>query len=1546
MKNFHFEGLGKSRLSLHILLLGLLIFIAPHTASAVFSSDPVAETPAVELMDALADPNPHFLGNDHTQDGGFKDLHNPGLFINETDTYLNKGSVVTNDPAGQYAQKITISRFNFYASKEGNPVTPVVVKVDGDNDFTVLAVGQTRTNAEYDVGANDFPFASPLPVITLQPGDKIATGFIDADANGKNWGQGGNPIPADQNGSMGLKTVATHLDQDEVWALLPQPLIGFDPGAQDYQAYDPNIDTPAVVVGQKILTTNQGKDVQEYNLLRSYQYSIKFESETLFQGATVYPNKNQGGTPVVFSDGISQLAGTSVEGQASSIHVEEGYVAYLCYKLTDDANASNDETEVCKMHTPGDTDDFFAEDNKATFIKVDQNDPAKHGRWGDVIELPQRAIASAQTPDGRVLFWQGGQPVGAGNGISIIDPKTMIIGDTGAPANHDTFCPGPALMNDGSLILAGGGRGTIDPTNGEVYEDASSIFEWDKTSSTGSWVRTENMQEPHYYGTSVTLPSNEVFHALGSTVAANDWEEQSDNPEMWNGVSWEKLTGLDISPLHASNGFYNSNYYPYLHLMPNSNLFHSGGVPTMHEINPTAQKIYNQGVRAENDDYRHWGNAIMIDEGIIFISGGRSDKTESRKTTVLVDVNDELNIISEYAAPMGYDRAFHDMVQLPTGDVFVSGGQSSGKIFVDYGTVYPTELWDRQTNTWTEMAELTTPRNYHSTSLLLPDGRVWQAGGDCEHCGTNNYPAEKSFKHHYNLQFYSPPYLFNPDGTSATRPVITSAPVGENGVKASQSFNVTVTDATPNIDISATTFNIIKMSSVTHQTNTDVRRLELEATHNGGGQFTLQAHDNINVMTPGFWMLFAVNENGVPAEAAIVHVSSEPGTVNPTPKPKPIKITIGNDPIDVGPSDGWKSNLVINETDVYTNTSGKEEVLTLSKFFYHAKNTGGPVTPFVVKVNGDDDFVVKAIGSTRVPTVLGAQNHPFLDGATEPTITVAPGEVIAVGFIDALADGTTPPSYSPTGGIVSRKRGADGATDEIFYVADSQIKKIASLTVGEPPTLFSAPRPQNGIRDYAFSVQIVKPSTQNPDVTDPGNQQNNLNDSVNLTIVASDPDGETVQFSATNLPPGLTINEDSGVITGSPTVAGNYVVTITVVDGVGGSTSINLNWAILDPNSPNNAPEITPIDSQVNTRADNVSLQVNATDADNDILEYGATGLPLGLSIDSASGLISGKPTQLGTFNVSIQVTDNRVGGNASDTFDWQIVNSLPVITAPDNQTGEVGDSVNLDVVASDPDGDPLKFSHDGGLPPGLSLNPDTGKISGVLTQAGTFTVKFSAIDDLGGSADKSVTWQVNSPTIETFELGNLVSTVGKTPDGWQSNIVINESDTFVNSSSEDQTLIVTTFKYYASVANTPVTPFVVEVNGDNDFTVVAIGTTRMAPSEGAQTFAFSDAGAPKLTVTPGQILAVGFMDANADGTGGGSSVIPYSDGGDEVWYVGHPTDNGASIVVGQPPTVTATVRDVTRDYAFSITLSEPQNFNLYLPFVGQNVNFSGLPSK
>ena len=177
---------------------------------------------------------------------------------------------------------------------------------------------------------------------------------------------------------------------------------------------------------------------------------------------------------------------------------------------------------------------------------------------------------------------------------------------------------------------------------------------------------------------------------------------------------------------------------------------------------------------------------------------------------------------------------------------------------------------------------------------------------------------------------------------------------------------------------------------------------------------------------------------------------------------------------------------------------------------------------------------------------------------------------------------------------------------------------------------------------------------------------------------------------------------------------------------------------------------------------------------------------------------------------------------------------------------------------------------------------------------------------------------------VSEFQLGNgLQVEPGYTVDGANSNFVINETDTFTNTGADLMTVSVERFRFHASRVGDPVTPFLVRVNGDNDFTVVAIGSTVTAYAPGDNDVPFSS-GQTVLLVAPGETLAAGFVDAYPDGTGGtGQGVVSYEyDGSDEIYYSYDVTDVASSIALGQAPVPKGYPHtDLTRDYYFSVSL-------------------------
>ncbi len=270
----------------------------------------------------------------------------------------------------------------------------------------------------------------------------------------------------------------------------------------------------------------------------------------------------------------------------------------------------------------------------------------------------------------------------------------------------------------------------------------------------------------------------------------------------------------------------------------------------------------------------------------------------------------------------------------------------------------------------------------------------------------------------------------------------------------------------------------------------------------------------------------------------------------------------------------------------------------------------------------------------------------------------------------------------------------------------------------------------------SFTWNVSNPIT----IANPGSQSGTEGDPVSLQIGAIDATGGTLSYSATGLPPGLSINVTTGLLTGVLNAGGSYPTTIAVTDGPYTATQ-PLTWTVSGPIT------ITNPGDQSNTEGDTVSLPIAASDSSGGTLTYSATGLPAGLSIDVNSGLISGTvatgTAALGPYQTTVTVSD---GPNTTNQpFTWNV--SSPIaITPPGDQSNNEGDTVSLQISASDSSGGTLAYFAQG-LPFGLSISPTTGLITGTIAAgaaaAGPYQPTLTVTDGTY-TATQTLNWTVN----------------------------------------------------------------------------------------------------------------------------------------------------------------------------------------------------------
>lgn len=190
----------------------------------------------------------------------------------------------------------------------------------------------------------------------------------------------------------------------------------------------------------------------------------------------------------------------------------------------------------------------------------------------------------------------------------------------------------------------------------------------------------------------------------------------------------------------------------------------------------------------------------------------------------------------------------------------------------------------------------------------------------------------------------------------------------------------------------------------------------------------------------------------------------------------------------------------------------------------------------------------------------------------------------------------------------------------------------------------------------AVTVCNTSSSSNTITVTNPGAQTNNSGTAITpLQIVATDSDAsQTLTYSATGLPTGLGINATTGVISGTPTTATGspFSVHVTVTDTSGASGSAIFTWTI------HNVVTVTNPGTQVTATSSPVSLTMSATDSDPSITTFtwSASGLPTGLSINPATGVITGTTSaSSGAFTAHVTATDSTTAANTAN-FTWDII--------------------------------------------------------------------------------------------------------------------------------------------------------------------------------------------------------------------------------------------------------------------------------------------------
>lgn len=527
------------------------------------------------------------------------------------------------------------------------------------------------------------------------------------------------------------------------------------------------------------------------------------------------------------------LGGIAVKLRSRRLHVFSIGLVVLGVSLVTTAMSGQSSQHKSSTQAKG-AQGYKKQPRSTSQARINPNTPQNIGSWtapatlcpsdGAVCTI---GVFTSLLHTGKVLYYYR-PPVGqSGSRAVLLDPISGTVTDIGVPFPRDIFCSGISTMDDGRVLVTGGDYPARANGTSGTYD--TTIFDPD----TSTWSEGTDMLYARWYPTTIELADGTMLEFVGTE---EDGVTEANVVESYNYDS-DKWTALPSSANAPVDVF---KWYPGMTLLTNGKIFNATPGPNTDMLDLTTNTW--SLVATNNYGPRYHGSHVLL-PGLqrVMAVGGTSDDSiagggTATNTAEIIDFTSKTPTWT-YTAPMTYARINTILVLLADGTVMaVGGGGGNGKYA---NPVMTPELYNPNTGKWNVLAPQAVQRTYHSTALLLPDGRVISAGSDNGGSQQNTY------------ELYSPPYLFK-----GARPVISSAPTS---LTYGQSFAIKTVNA-PSIKHVA----LIRPGGVTHAIQFDQRWVELSFTTQKG-KLTATAPADGNHAPPGYYMLVIINTNGVPS---------------------------------------------------------------------------------------------------------------------------------------------------------------------------------------------------------------------------------------------------------------------------------------------------------------------------------------------------------------------------------------------------------------------------------------------------------------------------------------------------------------------------------------------------------------------------------------------------------------------------------------------------------------------------------------------------------
>ena len=548
----------------------------------------------------------------------------------------------------------------------------------------------------------------------------------------------------------------------------------------------------------------------------------------------VRPVRSRRSLPLVLSLSTASLIAVAVVAPAALTDDEATTAArQVCGGLRPDATFGEELRQLGRAHAcehlhfrtgsgllP--TSGHHSSDLSLVAAAAVSTDPAISGSWSTTFKPVTRTIGitSVLLHTGKVLLF--GARTAAGSPYTaayLYDPVTRTGKDVPAPAL--VFCGSAVQISDGRVLSVGGAN--------PVPKGIKNVYLFDPIAE--KWVRQPDTPLGRYYPTSTRLADGNVLVASGYQV-----DGQTDNPKIE--LYKPPVGSAAVGSMSVVGPDHPTDFYPKQWVMPDGKLLQLASSKS-YRFDPAARTWTT--LRSKPVATGAAASGMMVagppsGSNTVMTMGGYGNASKA-----VQKYNYATNTWTRNR-DMPTPRVHMNVVQVPDGTAIGVGGSSSG---LSDGPQRAAMSYDPRTDTWRALASQAPQRAYHSTAVLLPDGRIMSAGDDGATGGGKL------------IDYYSPPYLF-----AGPRPTITSSPaqVGFGGQFALSTSGAAVTRMV-----------LMAPGATTHALDMNSRHVELAVTSTGSGRFTATA-PTARLAPPGHYMLFALTAAGVPSVAKWVHV--------------------------------------------------------------------------------------------------------------------------------------------------------------------------------------------------------------------------------------------------------------------------------------------------------------------------------------------------------------------------------------------------------------------------------------------------------------------------------------------------------------------------------------------------------------------------------------------------------------------------------------------------------------------------------------------------